>query len=761
MAWLSGYTYRKKGAVNATTAGAQTLYQLKLIVGESSGASGADVHCENHCLDFPNDIRFTKEDGETKHDYWVDTSSLEGTTPNRKVSVWIEVASIPASGSVDFYMYYRKSSDNGESDGYDTFHIFDDFEGAGSFVKDDLDTFIKLGLYEGNNPVIPQGGASDSDKNIREIGNILHEPGESSRKYKTFYTGYNVGFHTDEKIHYAYSEDGKSWTKSSSNPVVSNRRAEDPYVVKNGSTYYLFAEDKEAGGENKIRRWHSSDCESWTDDGQLTGIVDGQSPTVWIEDTTWYLIYERFPAHADIALATSSDGLAWTDDGSNPVMEYSDTNWVTGAIVPDSIIKKGSTYHMFYHGYDGSYWRVGKATSTNLTSWIDYSKSPFSSDTLDPVSEVMVFYDTEDVVLYVGYDLDGIHRGYPIKSSKWTEHKQGSDDAIIRLETTQLRLAGKADTISSGNVQSITQLPNNNFLIQVKRKANNESYRDISIGSGSLVGMDSGTDWWHTTFYNGYIFLIQSGAANHRGHVKETDGVSATLTNLGTAPGITDWHIEEHSYLSNGTLESKFDGANSISNTDTTHLNLAKYILLSQGEYSSGAGGDSYFDFVLVRKYVSPEPTWGSWGGQTAQKTFMVNAILINQVTKTFIADTILVQRHTKTFTVDALTKAIQTKTFTADAIIVNHNTQVFTTDAILSGRISGITRNSGGFAFGNCTVWLFKTSDKSFVEETTSNGSGEYTFDGLLAGIDYFIRAFKDGTPNVFGTTDDNLEAN
>ena len=43
MGWLAGYSYRKKGSVNATAAGAQTNYQKQLLVGESSGAAGEDV----------------------------------------------------------------------------------------------------------------------------------------------------------------------------------------------------------------------------------------------------------------------------------------------------------------------------------------------------------------------------------------------------------------------------------------------------------------------------------------------------------------------------------------------------------------------------------------------------------------------------------------------------------------------------------------------------------------------------------------------
>jgi predicted GH43/DUF377 family glycosyl hydrolase len=292
-----------------------------------------------------------------------------------------------------------------------------------AYEKTTLARMTRVGLNESSNPVIACGTGSDSDKYIREIGNVLYESTEITRKYKIVYTGYNVDKNTDEKIHYAYSEDGKTWTKSSSNPVVSARRAEDPFVVKSGGTYYLFAEDKEAGGNNKIRRWHSSDCETWSDDGQLTGIGDGQSPTVWIEGSTWYMLYERYPANADIALATSADGLAWTDDASNPVMEKTDTHcdWVSGDIVPDDVIKQNSVYYMFYHGHDGTVFRSGIATSTNLTNWVDSSQSPLEPDesTANKMVTASICYDTESSVFYwprLGVDEDnlGIYRGYPI-----------------------------------------------------------------------------------------------------------------------------------------------------------------------------------------------------------------------------------------------------------------------------------------------------------------------------------------------------------
>lgn len=71
---------------------------------------------------------------------------------------------------------------------------------------------------------------------------------------------------------------------------------------------------------------------------------------------------------------------------------------------------------------------------------------------------------------------------------------------------------------------------------------------------------------------------------------------------------------------------------------------------------------------------------------------------------------------------------------------------------------ISGVTRDANGNALGNCIVWLFKTANKAYVEEKTSGADGNYSFVVLDNSTQYFIRSYKDGTPNVFGTTDRNL---
>jgi hypothetical protein len=74
-----------------------------------------------------------------------------------------------------------------------------------------------------------------------------------------------------------------------------------------------------------------------------------------------------------------------------------------------------------------------------------------------------------------------------------------------------------------------------------------------------------------------------------------------------------------------------------------------------------------------------------------------------------------------------------------------------------LPATLTGVTRDSNGNPLGGCTVWLFRTSDKKFIAETVSDANGNYTFT-VSPGVQYFVRAHKDGVPNVFGTTDRDL---
>ena len=119
--WLTGWSYRKQ--VTITNASAD--YQTKILVGESSGATGEEVDCGGKCKSDFSDLRFTGSDGQTLLDYWIE--SITGTTPNQLATIWVQNDATPSTTG---YMYYGKADASAVSNGDNTFILFDDFPGT-------------------------------------------------------------------------------------------------------------------------------------------------------------------------------------------------------------------------------------------------------------------------------------------------------------------------------------------------------------------------------------------------------------------------------------------------------------------------------------------------------------------------------------------------------------------------------------------------------------------------------------------------------
>ena len=67
---------------------------------------------------------------------------------------------------------------------------------------------------------------------------------------------------------------------------------------------------------------------------------------------------------------------------------------------------------------------------------------------------------------------------------------------------------------------------------------------------------------------------------------------------------------------------------------------------------------------------------------------------------------------------------------------------------------ISGVTKDSTGAILGNCEVDLFESVGDRFMEETSSDSSGNYYFKSPLRTKNYYVVAYKTGSPDVAGTT-------
>ncbi len=121
---LSDWQYNRRLTITGSTSGAQTNYQMKLTVYNSPGTdTPGNVYLDGNAKSDFSDLRFTKSDGITLLDYWI-----ESYTPGVSAVVWVEVDSIPASpGTANIYLYYGNPSATGASNGNNAFVFFDDF----------------------------------------------------------------------------------------------------------------------------------------------------------------------------------------------------------------------------------------------------------------------------------------------------------------------------------------------------------------------------------------------------------------------------------------------------------------------------------------------------------------------------------------------------------------------------------------------------------------------------------------------------------
>jgi len=171
------------------------------------------LYVDGHCTDFPNDIRFTDNDGETELDHW-----CEDLTADPAV-FWLEVKDSLESGTVPIYAYCGKSGASSASNGANTFITFDDFERGNDGDEVGGDWTEAQGTVE-----ISTGQAYQGTRSMKLVGTATLPKAEISqtagedyairwRAYKedaarfTFYHGdadylIQIFAETDEKIYY-------------------------------------------------------------------------------------------------------------------------------------------------------------------------------------------------------------------------------------------------------------------------------------------------------------------------------------------------------------------------------------------------------------------------------------------------------------------------------------------------------------------------------------------------------------------------------
>lgn len=69
-----------------------------------------------------------------------------------------------------------------------------------------------------------------------------------------------------------------------------------------------------------------------------------------------------------------------------------------------------------------------------------------------------------------------------------------------------------------------------------------------------------------------------------------------------------------------------------------------------------------------------------------------------------------------------------------------------------------GVTRDAYGSPLGGVTVMLFQTSNRQYVTEVVSDAAGNFLVPVAFAATACFLVYYKAGSPDVFGTSLNNL---
>lgn len=139
----SSWTERAQVTVNNLTPNNLVDYQVKINV----------IYDPDMKADF-SDLRFTRDDGVTLLQYWI-----EDFTVSTSADVWVKVPSIPGAGATTMYMYYGNPAATSKSDIRKTFIFGDDFNDGS------LDTSLwteNCGAYDYPSTPLPGGYVSET-----------------------------------------------------------------------------------------------------------------------------------------------------------------------------------------------------------------------------------------------------------------------------------------------------------------------------------------------------------------------------------------------------------------------------------------------------------------------------------------------------------------------------------------------------------------------------------------------------------------------
>jgi len=251
---------------------------------------------------------------------------------------------------------------------------------------------------------------------------------------------------------------------------------------------------------------------------------------------------------------------------------------------------------------DGStllaYWMESYTASSSAVFWVKVPSIPASPNT----ATIYIYYGKSDATTTSNGDATFLFfddfPGTAVNTTKWTVLSGGS----VSVSNGELVLTG--DGSNRGKVASKTFQSTDYVRMRVKSRVADASESSLLavLQHDKTYGASSNrpsNGFWHETY--GTDFNIYKGVSN-------------TLTKLTSVTydfyPDTNYHILEF-VKSGSSMKGYADGVLKTSVSDTTTFS-SKYIGLASRERAYA----TRVDWVFISKYVEPEPSHGSWGGE-------------------------------------------------------------------------------------------------------------------------------------------------
>jgi hypothetical protein len=455
---------------------------------------------------------------------------------------------------------------------------------------------------------IPLGTTDKGDDDRVNRASVIKD----GSTYKMWYSG---GDGTYYRAYYATSPDGLTWTKYNNNaPSNSDSSSTDGRIplgtTDKGDDYYVWA-------------------------GPV--VKDGSTYKMWYTgyDGTNHRIY----------YATSTDGgLVWTKY-DNSIPDPSDGSSTNGRIPlgtsgkgddegarQPAVIKDGSTYKMWYSGYDGTNWRIYYATSSDGLAWTKYNNNaPSNSDSSSTDGRVPLGSSGKG-------DENGAHAPSVIKeSSTYKMWYSGIDNVSDRGRTFYATSLDGLIWTKYNNDMPGTTWPN-------------PSNDPTSDGRMSLGTLGKGDDWnavdphvikeggvyknwysgWQDTGRIYYATMTSSPLGDNTESDIKMEGNSSLIATVGAQLVGADtrglWHLEE----TNGDLggDDVFDETDYDNDGEFNGSGIATAVV--DGVYGKARDFNGSNDYMILAPLIlSPSKLGLKAKAQEAIKTSSEKTILI------------------------------------------------------------------------------------------------------------------------------------